>query len=178
MTYDFKGHVKIVGIYMVKFNVSILNRFKIMSFFVNAKYIYKYNVILNKTVTKLFGILTKCFFAYVNSTSYLKEKRTFESGNTKKIPSTFLVHLNLICWKMSEQMLYCKHTANLWYYVLLWRFLRKNYLKQPCLLSQIYKIFYQLRELIPDCSDETKRKSKFVFYIDLYWNLFIKINTF
>ena len=25
-------------------------------------YIYKYNVILNKTVTKLFGILTKCFF--------------------------------------------------------------------------------------------------------------------
>ena len=97
MTYDFKGHVKIVGIYMVKFNVSILNRFKIMSFFVNAKYIYKYNVILNKTVTKLFGILTKCFFAYVNSTSYLKEKRTFESGNTKKIPSTFLVHLNLIC---------------------------------------------------------------------------------
>ena len=32
MTYDFKGHVKIVEIYMVKFNVSILNRLKIMGF--------------------------------------------------------------------------------------------------------------------------------------------------
>ena len=30
MTYVFKGHVKIVKIYMVKFNVSILNRLKIM----------------------------------------------------------------------------------------------------------------------------------------------------
>ena len=32
MTYAFKGHVKIVKIYMVKFNVSILNRVKIMGF--------------------------------------------------------------------------------------------------------------------------------------------------
>ena len=32
MTYVFKGHAKIVNIYMVKFNVSILNRLKIMSF--------------------------------------------------------------------------------------------------------------------------------------------------
>ena len=32
-TYDFKGHFKIVEIYMVKFNVSILNRLKIMWFF-------------------------------------------------------------------------------------------------------------------------------------------------
>ena len=31
-TYVFKGHVKIVKIYMVKFNVSILNRLKIMDF--------------------------------------------------------------------------------------------------------------------------------------------------
>ena len=31
-TYVFKGHVKIVKIYMVKFNVSILNRLKIMGF--------------------------------------------------------------------------------------------------------------------------------------------------
>ena len=51
MTYAFKGHVKIVIIYMVKFNVSIL------------KYIHKYNVILNKTVTKLATISTKCFFS-------------------------------------------------------------------------------------------------------------------
>ena len=32
MTYAFKEHVKIVKIYMVKFNVSILSRLKIMSF--------------------------------------------------------------------------------------------------------------------------------------------------
>ena len=50
MRYDFKGHVKVTEIYMVKFNVSVLNRLKIkMGFFVNAKYILKYNVILNKT---------------------------------------------------------------------------------------------------------------------------------
>ena len=31
-TYVFKGHVKIVKIYMVKFNVPILNRLKIIGF--------------------------------------------------------------------------------------------------------------------------------------------------
>ena len=36
-TYAFKGQLKIVKIYMVKFNVSILNRLKIMGFFVNTK---------------------------------------------------------------------------------------------------------------------------------------------
>ena len=71
ITYDFKGHVKILEIYMVKFNVSILNRLKIMGFFVNAKYIHLCNVILNETVTKLLTILTKCFFPYLNPTSYL-----------------------------------------------------------------------------------------------------------
>ena len=59
MTYVFKGHVKIVKIYMAKFNVSILNRLKIMAFFVNTKYIHKHNVIFNKTVTELVTILTK-----------------------------------------------------------------------------------------------------------------------
>ena len=58
MTYYFKGHVKIVEKYMVKFNLSVFNRLKT-------------NVILNKTVTKLFTILTKCFFPYLNPTSYL-----------------------------------------------------------------------------------------------------------
>ena len=62
-TYYFKEHVKIVEMYMVKFNVSILNRLRTMVFFVSAKYIHKFNVILNKTVTKLFTILTKCFFS-------------------------------------------------------------------------------------------------------------------
>ena len=32
MTYVFKGHVKIVKMYMVKFNVSILDRLKSMCF--------------------------------------------------------------------------------------------------------------------------------------------------
>ena len=74
MTYVFKDHVKIVKIYMVKFNVSILNRLKTMFFFVNAKYIDKYNVSLNKTFTKLCTILTKCVFPYLNPTSYLNGK--------------------------------------------------------------------------------------------------------
>ena len=51
----------------MKFNVSILNR---LVFFVNTKYICKY-VSLNKTETKLCTILTKCFFPYLNPTSYL-----------------------------------------------------------------------------------------------------------
>ena len=74
MTYIFKGDVKIVKIHMVKFNVSVLNRLKIMGFFVNTKYIHKNNVIFNKTVTKLVTILTKCFFPYLNPTSYLKSE--------------------------------------------------------------------------------------------------------
>ena len=57
MTYDFKGHVKIVEIYIVKFNEAILN------------------FILNKTATKLFTILTKYFFPYLNPTSNLKQNR-------------------------------------------------------------------------------------------------------
>ena len=65
---------------MVKFNVSILNRLKTMFFFVNTKYIDKYNVSLNKTFTKLCTILTKCFFPYLNPTTTLmgriKKKQT------------------------------------------------------------------------------------------------------
>ena len=67
MTHDFKGQVEI---YMVKFNVSILNGLKIIGFFVKAKYIHKCNVLLNKTVTKLFTILRK--YRYLSPTSYLK----------------------------------------------------------------------------------------------------------
>ena len=37
LAYVFKGHGKFAKIYMVKFNVSILNRLKIMGFFVNIK---------------------------------------------------------------------------------------------------------------------------------------------
>ena len=63
ITYDFKGHVEIVEIYMVKFNVSILNRLKIMGFFVKAKYIHICNVILNETETKLFNYFHKMLFS-------------------------------------------------------------------------------------------------------------------
>ena len=48
MTYVFKGHAKILKNYMVKFNVSILIRLKIMFSFVNSKYIHKPDVILIK----------------------------------------------------------------------------------------------------------------------------------
>ena len=57
--------------YVVKFNVLILNRLKVMVFVVNTEYILKCNVIFNKTVTKLVSILTKCSFPYLNPTSYL-----------------------------------------------------------------------------------------------------------
>ena len=73
MTYIFKGHVKILKIYMVKFNVSILNKLK-MLFFVNTKYIHTHNDIFYETGTKLVTILTKCFFAYLNPTIYLNLK--------------------------------------------------------------------------------------------------------
>ena len=73
MTHVFKGDVKIVKIYKVKFNVSILNRLKNNGFFINRKYIHKHNVIFNKTATKLATILTKCFFLHLNPTSYLNE---------------------------------------------------------------------------------------------------------
>ena len=83
-TYVFKGHVKIVKIYMVKFNGSMLNRLKIMFFFVNTEQMHKHNVIFNKTVTKIVTILTKCFLPYLNPTSYLKS--VFQRGlKTKKL---------------------------------------------------------------------------------------------
>ena len=82
--YVFKGHVKIVKIYMVKFNASMLNRLKIMFFFVNAKQMHKHNVIFNKTLTKIVTIFTKCFLSYLNPTSYLKS--VFQRGlKTKKL---------------------------------------------------------------------------------------------
>ena len=55
----FKAHVKIIKIYMVKFNVSILIDLK--CFFVNTKYIHKHNVIFNKAVNKPVTILTTIF---------------------------------------------------------------------------------------------------------------------
>ena len=63
MMHVFKEYVKVVKICMLKFNISILNRLKIVGFFVNKKYIYKHNVIFYKTVTKYVTILTKCFFS-------------------------------------------------------------------------------------------------------------------
>ena len=72
MTYMFKVHVKMVKIYMVKFNVAILSRLKIMGFFLNTKKIDIHNVIFSKTVTKLVTILAKYFFPNLTHTSYLK----------------------------------------------------------------------------------------------------------
>ena len=71
MMHFFKGQVKIVNIYMVKFNVSILNSLTIMLFFVNTKYIHKHNVLFTKTVTKLVTILTilACFVFSISEPS-------------------------------------------------------------------------------------------------------------
>ena len=44
---------------MVKFNVSFLNKLKIIVSFVNAGHTHKRNAIFNKAVTKLVIILTK-----------------------------------------------------------------------------------------------------------------------
>ena len=74
MEYIFKGDVKIVNIYMVKFNALILNRLKVVGFFVNTEYIHKHNVVFNKIVTKPVTTLTKCFFPYLNPTGYLNKK--------------------------------------------------------------------------------------------------------
>ena len=61
-----------------------------MVLFVNAKWIiHKYNAILNKTVTKLFTILTKCFFPYLNPTSYFN--LSFSSGVFPSILKTATV---------------------------------------------------------------------------------------
>ena len=77
-TYVFKEYVKMIKIFMVKFNVSILNRLKIV-FFVNTKQIHKHNVILNKRVMKLVTILAKCFFPYLSPTIYIKATCTSDS---------------------------------------------------------------------------------------------------
>ena len=45
LTYAFKGHVKFVKIYMVMFNVSILNRFKMTGFFCKYKVNGHYQIV-------------------------------------------------------------------------------------------------------------------------------------
>ena len=66
------------SLYLVKFNVSYLNRLKIMKFYVHVKYMNKPNIIFNKTVTNLVTTLTKYFFPYLNPTSYLYLGRDFK----------------------------------------------------------------------------------------------------
>ena len=106
LTYVFEGRAKIVKIFMVKFNGSVLNRLKIMCgffLFVSTKKIYKHNDIFDKIVTKLFTLLTKCFFPYLNLTSYLnivsKEKITFKYLN-QSIGSDAGTHIIDLCNKM------------------------------------------------------------------------------
>ena len=53
-----------------------------MGFLVNTKHTHKHTVISNKTVPKLCTILTKCFFPYVNPTSYLKSNK-FDNAYSK-----------------------------------------------------------------------------------------------
>ena len=114
MTYNFKSYFKTVEIYILKFNVSVLNRFKITGFFVNANYIRKYNVIWNKTVTKIFTILTKCFSPYLNPTSYLKKLgwcpirdllRVTNSSDHEKVWSSDFLHATTIINPLFHQVI-------------------------------------------------------------------------
>ena len=61
---------------MVKFNVSVLNKLKITGFFLIIKHMHEHNNSFNRTLTKTVTILTKCFFPYLNPTSYLKGNGT------------------------------------------------------------------------------------------------------
>ena len=100
MTCIFKRHVKIVKYtWWMKFNVSVLNRLN--GFFVNTKYKHKHNAIFNKTVTRLAPILTKCFFPYLNPTSYLKLtswRRRESKRNSPKTQTRFSYNFQIsIC---------------------------------------------------------------------------------
>ena len=73
MTYVFKVHVKIVKIYMVKFNVSILNMPKMMDFLlIQRKYIYI--VLFLVKLQSNFSLFWQnvFFFQNLNPTRYLK----------------------------------------------------------------------------------------------------------
>ena len=66
MRYIFKGHVKIVQIYMVEFNVSTLNRLQVMGFFVNTKYIHKHIIIFNINCNQTCHYFDKMFFISIS----------------------------------------------------------------------------------------------------------------
>ena len=95
-----------------------------MFFFVNTKYVHKYNVSLNKTVTKLCTILTLCFFPYLNPTSYLKSqlKAQFQAWDNflwlKALEKSFLFHLNKLNLLLANQILFILCILiklNIWY---------------------------------------------------------------
>ena len=63
-------------------------------FFVNTKQMHKHNFIFNKMVTKIVTILTKCFFPYLNTSSYLKvSSKSFEK-----------VYLFYFCFLLEEKL--------------------------------------------------------------------------
>ena len=73
---------------------------------VNTKYIHKYNVILNKTATKLVTILTQCSFSYLNPTQTTLNNFSFWCS--------FHIFLHMKCFLNSKP---------LWKHVFLTRFL-------------------------------------------------------
>lgn len=68
----FKGYVKILKIYLVKFNITTFQWPKNNGVFINKMLVHINKCILNKTVTKLFTIFNKCFLPILNPASYLK----------------------------------------------------------------------------------------------------------
>ena len=126
---------------MVKFNVSVLNRLKITFFFLIIKHIHEHNVSFNKTLTKLVTILTKCFFPYLNPTSYLKTI-------TNKIPAA----TDDLVAPRNETMLQTllsnyklENTINFNYFELLFK----------CVLTKAYHIYEE------KCFDGKKSKVQF-----------------
>ena len=78
---------------MVKFNASILNRLKTMFFFLNTKYIDKYNVSLNKTYQTL-HYFDKMFFFHIWTLQAMK----CLASNKKKLVLTSLYYLSREIW--------------------------------------------------------------------------------
>ena len=56
---------------------------------------HSHKVIFNKTVTKLVTILTKCFFPYLNPTSYLNRKNCDFLKNFFFAYKLSIIHISL-----------------------------------------------------------------------------------
>ena len=130
---------------MVKFNVSVLNRVKIMGFFVNTKKIHKHSIIFKKTVVK-------------NQNSHYFAKMFFFHGLHGFILNwTYLNFLDFYeknpCWKKNVPINYFNKQQKPWIFLEIFqkkkqkikshlnrsRLLKTyNFLRRPTLVSHIF----------------------------------------